>query len=112
LGAIEGGELVAKAAEVIKAAEAAHARNEAAYEAARSKLVDQIERRAQTQAALQRAGDLNAALAMVSSYVPDAATNVAAKLEAGRQVLAARRMTLGNMGEALAIGREVQALQD
>lgn len=107
LGALEGSELGAKAKEVVAAAEAAHSRNDTAYEAARSKLSDRLVQQSEAQVALTRSGDVAAALQAVAAAVPNAPTELTARVAAGRRALADRRSRLGRMGEALLLGREV-----
>ena len=107
LGAIDGSESGAKAKEVVAAAEAAHSRNEAAYEAARSKLSDRLVQQSEAQATLTRSGDVTAAIQVVAAAVPNAPTELTARIAAGRRALADRRGQLGRMGEALVLGREV-----
>ena len=62
LGALEGSEAGSKAKAVVTAAETAHARDEATYEAARSRLADRLTQQSETQAALSRSGDVAGAL--------------------------------------------------
>lgn len=72
LGALEGSEAGSRAKEVVAAAEAAHTKDEAAYEAARARLADRITQQSETQAALSRSGDMSAALQVISAAAPDA----------------------------------------
>lgn len=111
LGALEGSEAGSRAKEVVAAAEAAHSRDETAYEAARSRLADRLTQQSETQAALSRSGDVSAALQVVAGAAPDAPTELTARLAAGRNALANGRARLGRMGEALQIGREVASAQ-
>lgn len=111
LGALEGSEAGSKAKEVVTAAEAAHTKDEAAYEAARSRLADRLTQQSETQAALSRSGDVSGALRVITAAAPDAPTELTARLAAGRSALANGRARLGRMGEALQLGREVAAAQ-
>ncbi|MCK1563957.1 AAA family ATPase [Bradyrhizobium sp. 173] len=111
LGALEGSEAGSRAKEVVAAAEAAHNKDEAAYEAARLLLADRLTQQSETQAALSRSGDVSAALLVIATAVPDAPTELTARLAAGRNALANRRARLGRMGEALQLGREVASAQ-
>lgn len=111
LGALEGSEAGSRAKEVVTAAEAAHSKDEAAYEAARSRLADRLTQHSETQAALSRSGDVSGALQVIAAAAPDVPTELTARLAAGRNALANGRARLGRMGEALQIGREVAAAQ-
>lgn len=111
LGALEGSETGSRAKEVVTAAEAAHTRDEAAYEAARSRLADRLTQQSETQAALSRSGDVSGALQVIAAAAPDAPTELTARLAAGRNALANGRARLGRIGEALQLGREVAAAQ-
>lgn len=111
LGALEGSEAGSRAKEVVTAAEAAHTKDEAAYEAARSRLADRLTQQSETQAALSRSGDVSGALQVIAAAAPDAPTELTARLAAGRSALANGRARLGRMGEALQLGREVAAAQ-
>ena len=111
LGPIEGSELITKAKEVIAVADAAHSRDEAAYDAIRSKLSERIAEQSEAQTALNRTGDVSAALRTVVSIVQDAPIDLIPLLSTGRQALVTSRITLQNMGEALAIGQETEALR-
>jgi DNA repair exonuclease SbcCD ATPase subunit len=111
LGAVEGTEAGSRAKEVVTAAEAAHAKDEAAYQAARSRLADKLTQQSETQAALSRSGDVSSALQVISTAAPDAPPELTARLTAGRNALANGRARLGRMGEALQFGREVELAQ-
>ncbi|MCK1628306.1 AAA family ATPase [Bradyrhizobium sp. 160] len=111
LGALEGSEAGSRAKEVVAAAEAAHSKDEAAYEAARSRLADRLTQQSETQAALSRSGDVSSALQVIATAAPDAPTELTARLAAGRNALANGRARLGRMGEALQLGREVASAQ-
>lgn len=111
LGALEGSEAGSRAKEIVAAAEAAHNKDEAAYEAARLRLADRLTQQSETQAALSRSGDVSAALQVITTAAPDAPTELTARLAAGRNALANRRARLGRMGEALQLGREVASAQ-
>ncbi|MFG6085176.1 AAA family ATPase [Stenotrophomonas indicatrix] len=111
LGALEGSEAGSRAKEVVTAAEAARSKEEAAYEAARSRLADRLTQQSETQAALSRSGDVSSALQVIAAAVPDAPTELTARLATGRNALATGRARFGRMGEALQLGREVAAVQ-
>ncbi|MBN5078131.1 AAA family ATPase [Stenotrophomonas maltophilia] len=111
LGALEGSEAGSRAKEVVTAAEAARSKEEAAYEAARSRLADRLTQQSETHAALSRSGDMSSALQVIAAAVPDAPTELTARLATGRNALATGRARLGRMGEALQLGREVAAVQ-
>lgn len=111
LGALEGSEAGSRAKEVVTAAEAAHTKVEAAYEAARSRLADRLTQQSETQAALSRSGDVPGALQVIAAAAPDAPTEITALLAAGRNALVNGRARLGRMNEALQLGREVAAAQ-
>lgn len=110
LGAVEGAEAGRRAKEVVTAAEAAHSKDEAAYEAARSRLADRLTQQSETQAALSRSGDVSAALQVIAAAAP-VPPELTARLAAGRNALANGRARLGRMGEALQLGREVASAQ-
>ena len=76
LGALEGSEAGSRAKEVVTAAEAAHTKDEAAYEAARSRLADRLTQQSETQAALSRSGDVSGALQVIAAAAPDAPTEL------------------------------------
>jgi DNA repair exonuclease SbcCD ATPase subunit len=107
LGASEGSEAGSRAKEVVAAAEAAHSKDEAAYDAARLRLADRITQQSETQAALTRSGDVSAALQMIAAAVSNASSEVSAQLAGGRDALAHGRARLGRLGEALLLGRDV-----
>lgn len=107
LGALEGSGAASRAKEIVAAAEAAHSRDEEAYETARSRLADKLMQQSETQAALSRSGDMSSALQVVAIATPDAPSELTARLTAGRNALANGRARLGRMGEALQLGREV-----
>lgn len=107
LGALEGSEAGGRAKEVVNAAEAAHSKDEAAYEAARSRLADRLTQQSETQAALSRSGDVSSALLVIGAAAPGAPPELTARLTAGRNALAHGRARLDRMGEALQRGREV-----
>ncbi len=111
LGALEGSEAGSRAKQVVTAAEAAHSKDDAAYEAARSRLADRLTQQSETQAALSRSGDVSSALQVIAAAAPDAPTELTARLAAGRNALANERARLGRMGEALQLGREIAAAQ-
>lgn len=111
LGALEGSEAGSRAKEVVAAAEAAHSKDEAAYEAARARLADRLTQRSETQAALSRSGDVSSALRVVSAAAPDAPPELTTQLTAGRNALANGRAKLSRMSEAVQLGREVAAAQ-
>lgn len=111
LGALEGSEAGSRAKEVVTAAETAHAKDEAAYEAARTLLADRLTQQSETQAALSRSGDVSSALQVISAAAPDAPSELTARLTTGRNALANGRARLGRMGEALQRGREVAIAQ-
>jgi len=111
LGALEGSEAGSRAKEVVAAAEAAHSKDEAAYEVARSRLADRLTLQSETQASLSRSGDVSAALQVITAAAPDAPPELTARLTAGRNALVNRRARLGRMDEALQLGREVAAAQ-
>ncbi|MEA9433714.1 AAA family ATPase [Aeromonas caviae] len=111
LGALEGSEAGSRAKEVVAAAEAAHSKDEAAYEAARSRLADRLTQQSETQAVLSRSGDMSSALQVIGAAVPNAPPELTARLTAGRNALANGRARLGRMGEALQLGREVELVQ-
>lgn len=111
LGALEGSEASGRAKEVVTAAEAAHSKDEAAYEAARSRLADRLTQQSETQAALSRSGDVSAALEVIAAAAPDAPPELTGKLTASRSALANGRARLGRMSEALQLGREIEAAQ-
>ncbi|MER9969683.1 AAA family ATPase [Mesorhizobium sp. M0060] len=111
LGALEGSEATAKAREVVTVADAAHTRNEAAYETARARLGERLTQQSEIQASLSRTGDVAAALATVAAVVPDAPAEMIARLEAARGALADGRARTARMTEAVEAGRKLLALQ-
>lgn len=111
LGALEGSEAGSRAKGVVTAAEAAHSKDEVAYEAARTQLAYKLKEQSETQTALSRSGDVSSALQVISATMPDAPSELTARLTAGRDALAKGRARLGRMGEALQLGREVALAQ-
>ena len=111
LGALEGSEAAAKAREIVTAADAAHTRNEAAYETTRTRLGERLTQQTEIQATLSRSGDVSAALATVAAAVPDAPTEMIARLESARGALADGRARTARMTEAVEAGRKLRALQ-
>ena len=111
LGALEGSEAAAKAREVVTAADAAHVRNEAAYENARAKLGELLTQQSEIQVTLSRSSDASAALEIVSAVVPDAPTDMIARLEAARGALADGRARMARIAEAVEAGRQLLVRQ-
>lgn len=111
LGAIEGSEAGAKAKDVVTAADAAHNRNESAYETAREKLGELLTQQSEIQASLSRLGDIAPALETVAAAVPDAPAEMIARLEAARGALVDGRARTARMTEAVKAGRELLVLQ-
>lgn len=111
LGALEGSGAGSRAKEVVAAAETAHTKDEAAYEAARSRLADRLAQQSEIQTALSRSGDVSGALQVIAAAAPDAPAELTARLVAGRNALANARASLGRMGEALQLGRDVAEAQ-
>lgn len=111
LGASEGSDAGSRAKEIVAAAETAHSKDEAAYEAARSRLAERLTQQSETQAALGRSGDVSSALQMIGAAAPDAPPELTARLTVGRNALVNGRARLGRMGDALHLGREVALAQ-
>lgn len=111
LGALEGSEAAAKATEVVKTADAAHTRNEAAYETARARLGERLTQRSEIQATLSRAGDVSAALATVAAAAPEAPNDMAARIETARGALVDGRARVARIADAVEAGRELLVLQ-
>lgn len=116
LGVVEGKELADKAKRVISAVDDTHARNVKAYDDVHEALSQQIARQSEAKAKMQRADDVSSALELIASELTksmfsDKSNDVQSLLEAGRRFLADGQIVLGDMGEALAIGQEVQAHQ-
>lgn len=112
LGAMEGSEAGSRAKEVVAAAEATHAKDEAAYETARTRLADRLTQQSETQATLTRSGDVSSALQIVAAAAPDAPPELTAQLSAARTALANGRARIGRMSEAIQLGRDVEAAQE
>lgn len=111
LGALEGSEAGSRAKEVVASAEAAHSKDEAAYEVARLRLADRLTQQSETQASFSRSGDVSAALQVIAAAAPDAQPELTARLVAGRNAFVNGRARLGRMGDALQLGREVALAQ-
>ncbi|MGO7968149.1 AAA family ATPase [Rhizobium ruizarguesonis] len=111
LGALEGSEAAAKAREIVTAADAAHTRNEAAYETIRTRLGERLTQQSEIQATLSRSGDVSAALTTVAAAVPDAPPEMIARLESARGALADGRARTARMTEAVEAGRKLLTLQ-
>lgn len=111
LGALEGSEAAAKARDIVTASDASHARNETAYENARTKLGEQLTQQSEIQASLSRSGDVSAALEIVGAAVPNAPTDMVLRLEAARGALADGRTRTARSAEAAEAGRVLLARQ-
>lgn len=111
LGALEGSEAGSRAKEIVAAADAAHSKDETAYEAARSRLADRLTQQSETQASVSRFGDVSAALQVIAAAAPAAPPELTALLTAGRKALVDGRGRMVRMGEALQLGRVVGAAQ-
>ena len=111
LGPVEGADYGMKAKEVASSAELAHARDEAAYEAARTQLTNGLTQLSEAKDAVARSGDVAAAMATVAAARPDTPSGLLAHMAAGRVALTIRRARLAGAGEAVNQGREVLALR-
>lgn len=111
LGAVEGSEAAVKAKEVVSAADAAHNRNEVAYETARTRLGERLTQQSEIQATLSRSGDVTAALETMGAAVPNAPSDMIARLDAARGALADGRARIARITEAVEAGRKLLALQ-
>jgi len=111
LGPVEGADYGTKAKEVASSAEVAHARDEAAYEAARTQLTNGLTQLSEAKDAVAHSGDVAAAMATVAAATPDTPSELLARMAAGRAALAIRRARLAGVGEAVNQGREVLALR-
>lgn len=112
LGALEGKDLGIKAKEIVTAAEAAHSRNENAYDSARSRLSDRIVQQSEAQSALARSGDINTALQSVIAATPQSSGDLIGRVSAGRHALVDRRTRLDRMEEVLKMSREITAAHE
>jgi DNA repair exonuclease SbcCD ATPase subunit len=111
LGAVEGAELGAKAKEVVTGAEAIFARHEETYNALRNQIPEKLSELTVLRDTVSRSGDVAIAMQLVAMAVPNAPTELIARLAAGRAALAARRAKLGPSGEAVQQGREIELLR-
>jgi chromosome segregation protein len=111
LGPVEGVDYGTKAKEVASSAEAAHARDEAAYESSRTPLTNGLTQLSEARDEVARSGDVATVMAIVTAATPDGPSELLARLAAGRAVLATRRARLAGIGEAVNQGREVMALR-
>jgi chromosome segregation protein len=111
LGALEGSDAAAKAKEVVSAADAAHNRNETAYEAVRVRLGERLTQQSEIQASFSRSGDIAAALITVANAVPDAPEEMITRLEAARGALADGRARITRGMEAVEAGQKLHLLQ-
>lgn len=109
LGAVEGAELGAKAKEVVTGAEATFARHEEIYDSLRNHISARLSELAELRDTVSRSGDVATAMQLVAVAVPDAPTELIARLTAGRAALATRRAKLGPAAEAVQLGREIAA---
>jgi recombinational DNA repair ATPase RecF len=107
LGEVEGFESTAKAKDITDEADKVHSRNEATYESVRTRLSERLVQQSEAQTALSRSGDVGAALQTIRSSVPDAPSEIQAQMAAARRALIDRRARLGQMDEALQVGREL-----
>jgi len=107
LGLGQGLDFGAKAKAVIKAAEAAHASRQGAYEKARDRLAQALTQVAEAKDAIARNGDASLAIDMLVAATPDAPQELVERLAAGRAVLTSGRARFGAIGEAIFEGREV-----
>jgi chromosome segregation protein len=111
LGPVEGSDLGAKAKEVVMSADAAHERHEASYEAARTQLSERLSQLSEAQDAVSRSGEVADAMQVVAAAVPDAPTELLARLTAGRAVLVERRAKLVPASQAAQEGQYLAALR-
>ncbi|UVK47722.1 AAA family ATPase [Mesorhizobium sp. AR07] len=111
LGAVEGADFGGKAKDVLASAEASQDKSDKIYEAARGQLADRLTQLSEAQDAAARAGDVAAAMQVLSAVTQDGSSDLLSRLAAGRRMLADRRARLGPMGEAVQMGREVSALR-
>ena len=94
LGSSVGSELTEKASSLVTSAKAIHTQNERAYDAVRTDLAEQLEQYSKFQDMISRSGDIETALELVATAVPDAPSELLARLRAGRTALVARRVRL------------------
>ena len=111
LGPVEDADYGTKAKDVASSAEVAHARDEAAYEAARTQLTNGLTQLSEAKDAVARSGDVAAAMATVAAARPDTPSGLLAHMAAGRAALTIRRARLAGAGEGVNHGRDVLALR-
>lgn len=111
LGPVQGVDFGAKATSVLKSIETAHAARQNAYTNARTQLTNALTQLSEAKEAVNRAGDVAAAMEILIAETPNGSEDLAARLAAGRSALAAGRTRLGGMSEAISAAHEVLALR-
>ncbi|MEN3229053.1 AAA family ATPase [Methylorubrum rhodesianum] len=112
LGAIEGPDYASKAREVVSSAEAVHDAAAHDYEAARTRLTAALTDLEETRDVALQAGDVAAALSIVTELTPDGGSDLGGRVAAARQALARLRLSLGEMASVADEVRAVTALRD
>lgn len=111
LGPAQGVDFGAKAKAVLKAIETAHTVRQNAYSNARTQLTNALTQLSEAKEAINRVGDVSAAMQTLATVTPNGPEELIARLAAGRLGLTDGLTRIGPMGEAIAQGREVLALR-
>lgn len=111
LGPVQGVDFGVKAKAVVKSIETANVVRQNAYIDARAQLTNALTQLSEAKEAINRAGDVSAAMQTLAAATPSGPEELVARLAAGRAALTDGRARLGAMGEAIAQGREVLALR-
>lgn len=112
LGAVEGGDLAAKAKAVIDAAGAEFRRAEDVYKAIHAQLSGALVERSEASSAAAKSADVAAAMAILDAFVqPTGGEDVGYRLDRARRSAADGRRRLSAIAETIYRGREVEALR-
>lgn len=111
LGPVQGVDFSTKAKAVVKALEEAYSARQNTYNIARTQLTNALTQLSEFKEAVNRAGDVSAAMEVLNTVTPGGPDDIVARLAAGRAALTEGRTRLGAMGQAIAQGREVLALR-
>jgi chromosome segregation protein len=109
LGAVSGPDYAGRAADTLKAADAARAEAEADYEEAHARLNRALTELAETRDIARQAGDVAGALSTLAAQVPELPTDVTDAIAAARSWLTDRRMRLNGLARAVEEAREISA---
>jgi chromosome segregation protein len=111
LGLGNGASFGDRAKAVLKASEVNLAAGKVLYEKARTQLTNALTELSETRESLGRVGDVSDALEVLVAATSNASDDLISRLAAGRTVLAKDRIRLTAIGEAITLGRDIQAIR-